>query len=132
MIEAGLAPFEDLVQEALQRLLGDDITARDMMMVESIIKTFSRILLGEYGRHCAKGDDHHPGDECRRDSDTYSQEEQAAAATGNVDVQHNNHNAEEASSLGFPEENDNEISVAEEMGGGSVPERSLESGNGPS
>lgn len=64
------------------------------MMVESIIKTFSRILLGEYGRHCAKGDDHHPGDECRRDSDTYSQEEQAAAATGNVDVQHNNHNAE--------------------------------------
>ncbi|KAI4117718.1 MAG: hypothetical protein LQ345_002112 [Seirophora villosa] len=104
-------PSETSQREALQRLFGDDLTARDMMMVESIIKTFSRILLGEYGRHCAKGDDHHQGNECRRDNDTYSQEEQAAAATGNVDVQYNNHNVE-ASSLSFPEENDNEISVA--------------------
>ncbi|KAL9010544.1 MAG: hypothetical protein Q9173_004531 [Seirophora scorigena] len=135
MIEAGLAPFEDLgqgIQEALQRLFGDDLTARDMMMVESIIKTFSRVLLAEYGRHCAKGDDHHQGNECRRDSGTYSWEEQEAAATGNVNVQHDDHSAEEASSLGFPEENDNEIRVAEELGGGNVPEWSLGSGNGSS
>ncbi|KAL8966883.1 MAG: hypothetical protein Q9197_005740 [Variospora fuerteventurae] len=90
-IEAGLAPFEDLgqgVQDALQQLFGDDLTARDLMMVEGIIRDFSRLLLGEYERHRVKGDDHLQGNEKQViNSDGWSQEKEVA-------VQHKKHDAE--------------------------------------
>ncbi|KAL8986591.1 MAG: hypothetical protein Q9177_004131 [Variospora cf. flavescens] len=76
------------MQDALQQLFGDDLTARDMMMVEGIIRDFSRLLLGEYERHRVKGNNHHQGNEKQvMNSDGWSQEKEVA-------VQHEKHDAE--------------------------------------